>query len=77
MRISSYSTPLKSGGAPHIFRVTAGGYITKGSDFECATVNELAVLENSFEENCRKLSGQLKSLVGAFDVSPRTVNFDD
>jgi len=63
-------------GPPHIFRVTAGGYITKGHDFKCATVNELAVLENRLEENCRKLASQLKNLRGAFDGGPRKVDFD-
>jgi len=60
-------------GQPHIWRVTAGGYITKGSDFKCATVNELAILENRLEENCRSLAGQLKNLDGAFGNGPRTI----
>ena len=64
-------------GAPHIFLVTAGGYIQKGSDFDCGTVNELAILENSLQENCRQLAGQLKNLDGAFDGTARTINFDD
>ena len=64
-------------GPPHIFRVTAGGYITKGSDFKCATVNELAILEDRFQENCKILARQLKSLDGAFDGGARTINFDD
>src|SRR4051794_15264654 len=64
-------------GPPHIFRVTAGGYITKGTEFKCATVGELAALENRLEENCRKLSAQLKNLKGAFDGGARKVNFDD
>lgn len=64
-------------GPPHIFRVTAGGYITKGTDFKCATINELAILENRLEENCRRLSSQLKNLKGAFDGGPRKVSFDE
>lgn len=64
-------------GRPHIFQVTAGGYITKGHDFECETVNHLAILENRLQENCRALSRQLKSLDGAFDKGARTISFDD
>lgn len=64
-------------GQPHIFVVTAGGYITKGSDFKCDTVNHIAILEERFQENCKRLSSQLKSLDGAFDGGPRTINFDD
>jgi hypothetical protein len=64
-------------GSPHIFRVTAGGYITKGTEFKCATVNELSILENRLEENCRQLAAQLKNLKGAFDGGPRKVSFDE
>jgi hypothetical protein len=67
----------KGWGPPHIFQVTASGYITKGHDFTCSTANELAILENTLEENCRRLAGQLKNLRGAFDSGPRTVNFDE
>ncbi|MDQ4086614.1 MAG: hypothetical protein M3177_01150 [Pseudomonadota bacterium] len=61
----------------HGFQVTAGGYITKGHTFSCRNVNELAILENRLEENCRTLAKTLKSLDGAFDGGPRTVSFDE
>jgi hypothetical protein len=63
-------------GHPHIFVLIAGN-ITKGFDFHCNTVDELAILENRLEENCRMLAAQLKSLKGAFDGSSRTLSFDD
>lgn len=65
-------------GHPHVFIVTAGGYVSKGPhDFDCETVNHLAALENRLQENCRSLAGQLKGLDGAFDGGSRTISFDD
>lgn len=65
-------------GAPHIFVVTAGGYVSKGpSDFDCDSVGHLAALENRIQENCRSLAQQLKALDGAFDGGTRTISFDD
>ena len=65
-------------GPPHIFLITAGGYISKGpSAIECDTVNHLAILEDRIQSNCRNLAGQLKSLDGAFDGGTRTISFDE
>lgn len=63
-------------GAPHIWRATADGYITKGPhDFKCETTGHLAVLEEKLQENCKRLSDQLKGLDGAFDNDARIVEF--
>lgn len=67
----------QSWGPPHIFIVTAGGYITKGSDFDCASINELAILEQCLQQKCQEFAKQLKSLKGAFDGGTRTITFDD
>jgi hypothetical protein len=64
-------------GLDHGFQVTAGGYITKGHNFTCRNINDLAILENRLEESCRRLAGTLKNLKGAFDGGSRTVSFDE
>ncbi len=65
-------------GHPHVFMVTAGGYISKGpSDFTCESIDHLAILESQLQENCRTLARTLKSLDGAFDGGARTISFDD
>lgn len=67
----------ESWGSPHVFIVTAGGYITKGSNFDCASINDLAILEECLQQKCQEFAKQLKSLKGAFDGAERAISFDN